>query len=48
MRQNFQHFLEVTPRYDNMEVEPIRKALAPEFGKTYYYDYYLMDNLPQY
>ena len=48
VRQNFQHFLEVTPRYDNMEVEPIRKALAPEFGKTYYYDYYLMDNLPQY
>lgn len=48
VRKNFHHFVEVTPRYDNMEAGPVRKALAPEFGHTYYYDYYLMDNLPQY
>ena len=48
VKKNFQRFLEVTPRYNNMEAGLIRKALAAEFGHTYYYDYYLMDNLPQY
>ena len=48
VRASYRRFCEVTPRYDNMEVGPIRKALAPEFGHTYYYDYYLMSELPQY
>ena len=48
VKENFRLFREITPRYNNMEVEPIRKALGPQFGHTYYYDYYLMDNLPQY
>ena len=48
VRKSFKRFQEVAMRYDNMEVGIIRKALAPEFGHTYYYDYYLMDKLPQY
>ena len=48
VRESHRRFCEITPRYDNMDVEPVRKALAPLFGHTYYYYYYLMDNLPQY
>ena len=48
VRENFRQFFQIMPRYDKMEVEPVRKALAPLFGHTYYYYYYLMDNLPQY
>ena len=48
VRKSWQRFQEVTPRYNKMEVGVIRKALVAEFGHTYYYDYYLMDKLPQY
>ena len=48
VRDSFRRFCEIMPRYNNMDVEPVRKALAPLFGNTYYYDYYLMKNLPQY
>jgi hypothetical protein len=37
-----------TPQYDGTDVEEARAALYPLFGKTYYYDYFLMSNLPQY
>jgi hypothetical protein len=48
IRESCRIFCEVMPRYDNMEVGPVRKAVAPQFGRTYYYDYVLMNNLPQY
>ena len=48
VKKQFKRFVEITPRYNKMEVGVIRKALEPEFGHTYYYDYYLMDKLPQY
>ncbi len=48
VKESYRLFREVTPRYQNMEVDAVRKALAPQFGHTYYYDYYLMNNLPQY
>lgn len=48
VKKQFKRFVEITPRYNKMEVGVIRKALEPEFGHTYYFDYYLMNNLPQY
>ena len=48
VRKSWRRFTEVTPRYNKMEVGVIRKALVAEFGHTYYYDYYLMDKLPEY
>ena len=48
VRESYNRFLEITPQYDGGEVGALRKALYPLFGKTYYYDYYLMSDLPQY
>ena len=45
---SYNEFRRVTPQYDGMDVEEARAALYPLFGKTYYYDYFLMSNLPQY
>jgi hypothetical protein len=48
VRESYRRFNETAPKYDDMDIEPVRKALYPLFGHTYYYDYYLMDNLPKY
>ena len=48
VKETFRRFVEVTPQFNKMEAGAIRRALYPQFGKTYYYDYYLMSNLPQY
>lgn len=48
VRESYRQFRQVTPRYENMEMEPVRKALYPLFGHTFFFDYYLMNNLPQY
>ncbi|MBQ7510033.1 MAG: DUF805 domain-containing protein [Prevotella sp.] len=48
VRESYGRFCEITPQYDGGEVDVLRKVLYPLFGKTYYYDYYLMSDLPQY
>ena len=48
VRESCRRFFEIMPRFDNMEVGPVRKAVGPQFGHTYYYDYFLMNNPPQY
>ena len=48
VRDSYNRFCETAPQYDEMEVEAVRTALYPFFGDTYYYEYYLMENLPQY
>lgn len=48
VRESYRRFREATPRYENMEVDAVRDALYPQFGQTYFYDYYLMSNLPHY
>ncbi|MBP5338562.1 MAG: hypothetical protein J6Z14_04560 [Prevotella sp.] len=48
VRQSYNRFLEVTPRYNNMEADVVRKALGPLFGRTYFYEYYVMIDLQQY
>lgn len=48
VRESCRSFCEIMPRFDNMEVGPVRTAMAPQFGQTFYYDYFLMDKLPEY
>ena len=48
VRDNYDRFCSITPRYDGMDVEDAREPLYPLFGSTFYYQYYLMANLPEY
>ena len=35
-------------QFDGQDIEDVRKATEPMFGDTYFYQYYLMSNLPEY
>lgn len=41
----YQDMAEKMQQYDSMDLEQVRKLLYPSFGHTYYYDYYLMNQL---
>lgn len=47
VRQSFNSFMMAAERYDNADVDVARKALQA-YRHTYYYDYYLMRQLPEY
>ena len=48
VRDSFASFMQVASKYEDQDVVPVRETLYPLFGTTYYFDYYLMSNLPQY
>ena len=48
IRDSFNRFMQAAAPYDNADVDVARQALYPLFGETYYYEYYLMNNLPEY
>ena len=48
VRDSFASFMQVASKYEDQDIEPVREVLYPLFGTTYYYDFYLMSNLPQY
>ncbi len=48
VKDTFNRFMSVAMKYDNQEVQVVRRGLYPLFGKTYYYDYYTMSVLPEY
>ena len=48
IKDTFEHFMKAAVEYDNMDVKVGRQGLYPFFGETYYYDYYMMKNLPKY
>lgn len=45
--QSFDNFMQAAEHYNNAEVEVARKGLRM-FSHTFYYDYYLMNQLPEY
>ena len=47
VKQSFNNFAMAAERYDNMDVDIARKALQA-YRHTFYYDYYLMRQLPEY
>jgi hypothetical protein len=48
VKSSFESFMTAASNYDNQTVEVCRAGLYPLFGETYYYDYYMMKNLPEY
>ena len=47
VKQSFERFMEASSQYENGEVEYVREGMKA-FSDTYYYDYYLMRDLPEY
>ena len=48
VKDDFDRFMQAAQNYEGADVEDVRSALYPMFGRTYYYDYYTMANLPEY
>lgn len=48
VKSSYESFMTAASNYDNQTVEVCREGLYPLFGETYYYDYYMMKNLPEY
>ena len=48
IKDTFERFMKAAAKYDNQDVKIAREGLYPFFGETYYYDYYMMKNLPEY
>lgn len=48
VKEGYEQFMRDASRYDGRDIEEARRMLYPLYGNTYFYDYYLMSNLPQY
>ena len=48
VKECYDKFAELMTRCDGMEMEDAREIVRPSFGNTFFYDYFLMSNLPQY
>ena len=45
IKKNLQAFMEQLQRYDGMSLESVRKTLYPMYGDTYFFEFFLMDDL---
>lgn len=48
IKDNLMQFMSSASNYNNQDMEAVRQGLYPFFGDTYYYDYYVMNHLPEY
>ena len=48
IKETFERFMTSAPKYNNADVKDAYPALYPFFGETYYFDYYIMKQLPEY
>ena len=48
VKESFERFAAAATNYDGKNVEEGRQGLSPFFADTYYYDYYMMRQLPEY
>jgi hypothetical protein len=48
VKDTFERFMASATDYNNKTVEVCREGLYPFYGETYYYDYYMMKDLPEY
>ena len=48
VKDGFDRFMQVATRYDGADIERVRDVLSPMFSQTYFYDYYVMSQLPEY
>ena len=47
VKMSFESFMQTAEHYDNMEADVVRQGMKA-FSDTYYYDFYLMRDLPEY
>ena len=47
MKDSYNSFAEAASRFDDIDIDVAREGLKA-FSNTYYYDYYLMSQLPEY
>lgn len=45
MKKTYEDFMKQLPKFDGMDIEDVRSALYPMYGDTYFFEYYLMDDL---
>jgi hypothetical protein len=48
IKDAYERFNATAPDYAQEDMEVARQGLYPLFGDTYFYDYYLMSELPEY
>ena len=48
VKDTFERFMTSASNFNNQDVKICREGLYPFYGETYYYDYYMMKNLPEY
>ena len=48
VKEKYAQFDQMAAQLNDLPIEEARRALEPMFGNTFYYDYYLMSNLPEY
>jgi hypothetical protein len=48
IKENLGRFMSLASSYNNQDMEMVRQNLYPFFGDTYYFDYYVMNKLPEY
>ena len=47
VKQSFENFMQAAAQYNHMEADIVREGMKA-YNDTYYYDYYLMRDLPEY
>jgi hypothetical protein len=48
VKDGFKRFMEASSKYEGMDIEEARERMYALYGNTFYYDYFLMSNLPEY
>lgn len=48
VKTTFERFMEESMKYNDTDIDYAREHLYPFFGQTYYFDYYIMSQLPEY
>lgn len=48
VKDGFKRFMDASANYEGMDIEEARERMYALYGNTFYYDYYLMSNLPEY
>lgn len=45
IKKTYDKFMEQLPQYDGIDIEQVRSALYPMYGDTYFFEYFLTDDL---
>ena len=48
VKDSFEKFAQTLSQYDGIEIEDVREQMGTLHNDTFFYDYYLMSNLPEY